>query len=158
MAAASSPASKMVAASSGPAWKLDIIGISKRYGTMWANRNVALDLHAGEIHAVLGENGAGKSTVMKIIYGMELPDDGRIELDGAPLAIVSPHDAIAAGIGMVHQHFMLVPTLTVLENLVLGTALSGTFMLRRRAIRPKLAELARRYRIDVDLDRAVGEL
>src|SRR6201996_1990985 len=158
MAAVSSPVPKTVAESSGPAWKLDIIDVSKRYGALWANRNVSLDLQSGEIHAVLGENGAGKSTLMKLVYGMEFPDAGRIERTGVPFAIASPHDAIAAGIGMVHQHFMLVPTLTVLENLVLGTALSGTFMLRRRAIRPKLAELARRYRIDVDLDRAVGEL
>ncbi len=158
MAAASSPASKVDVASPGPAWRLDIIDVSKRYGAMWANRNVSLDLHSGEIHAVLGENGAGKSTLMKIIYGMELPDDGRVELNGKPLAIASPHDAIAAGIGMVHQHFMLVPTLTVLENLVLGHPLSGKFMVSHRTIRPKLAELARRYRIDVDLDRIVGEL
>jgi general nucleoside transport system ATP-binding protein len=157
MALTSSPASR-IASASGSSWKLDIIGVSKRYGAMWANRNVSLDLRSGEIHAVLGENGAGKSTLMKILYGMELPDEGRVELNDEPLSIASPHDAIAAGIGMVHQHFMLVPTLTVLENLVLGNALSGTFMVRRRAIRPKLAELARRYRIEVDLDRIVGEL
>ncbi|WP_210253086.1 ABC transporter ATP-binding protein [Beijerinckia sp. L45] len=143
----------------GPSpWRLAAVGITKRYGPLTANDAVTLDLRAGEIHAVLGENGAGKSTIMKILYGMEMPDAGTIERDGQPLIIRSPRDAIAAGIGMVHQHFMLVPTLSVLENLILGTPLSGRFMVRKRAVRAKLAALAARYRIDVDLDARVDEL
>ena len=139
-------------------WQLDAIGISKHYGTLAANQDVSLDLHAGEIHAVLGENGAGKSTIMKIISGMELPDDGTIAMRGRTLSIRAPRDAIAAGIGMVHQHFMLVPTLSVLENLILGSPLSGRFMVRRKTVAAALTGLARRYRIAVDLDRLVGTL
>ncbi len=140
------------------AWVLKTVGISKLYGGVVANVDVSLDLKAGEIHAVLGENGAGKSTIMKIIYAMELPDAGHIELDGHVLALRSPRDAIDAGIGMVHQHFMLVPTLTVLENLILGTRFAGRFIVGRRKARAEVSALSRRYRIDVELDRLVGQL
>jgi simple sugar transport system ATP-binding protein len=141
-----------------PPWRLHARGIVKRYGSLLANNDVSLELRSGEIHAVLGENGAGKSTIMKVLYGMERPDGGVIEKDGAPLAIRSPSDAIAAGIGMVHQHFMLVPTLTVLENLILGTPLAGRFVTRKGAARGALRALAARYRIAVDLDRPAGKL
>lgn len=141
-----------------PAWRLAALEITKLYGLLTANDAVSLDLRAGEIHAVLGENGAGKSTIMKIIYGMEMPDAGRIEMDGRVLSIASPRDALRAGIGMVHQHFMLVPTLSVLENLILGTPLQGRFAIRRRKARATLAALAARYRIEVDLDARVSDL
>ena len=101
------------------------IGITKHYANVVANADVSLDLKAGEIHAVLGENGAGKSTLMKIIYGMEAPDSGHVEIDGQPLDLRSPRNAINAGIGMVHQHFMLVDNLTVFENLIIGTQIGG---------------------------------
>jgi simple sugar transport system ATP-binding protein len=137
---------------------LRAVGITRRYGATVANDAVSLDLHAGEIHAVLGENGAGKSTIMKILYGMELPDAGHIELDGKILVLNTPRDAIRAGIGMVHQHFTLVPTLTVAENLLLGTRLAGWVQLRRRPALARLAALARQYRIEVDLAARVDTL
>jgi len=127
------------------------IGITKHYANVVANADVSLDLKAGEIHAVLGENGAGKSTLMKIIYGMEAPDGGHVEIDGKPLDLRSPRDAINAGIGMVHQHFMLVDNLTVFENLIIGTPIGGRVFLARRSGRAQITELGRRYGIDVDL-------
>jgi simple sugar transport system ATP-binding protein len=132
--------------------------VTKRFGSVLANCDVSLDLHGGEIHALLGENGAGKSTIMKILYGMVVPDEGEIEIDGRRLALQSPSDAIHAGIGMVFQHFMLVPTLTVLENLTLGTDLAGRFLFRKSRARRSLTEIARRYRINIDLDRKVASL
>lgn len=141
-----------------PAWILAARHISKRYGNVRANVDVSLDLYSGEIHAVLGENGAGKSTIMKIIYGLELPDAGHIEIDGVMLDLRSPREAISAGIGMVHQHFMLVSTLTVLENLVLGTKLAGRFALNKKKVISRLTELAKKYRVEVDLDARISRL
>jgi len=137
---------------------LRAVEITKTYGPVVANRDVTLDLRAGEIHAVLGENGAGKSTFMKCLYGLETPDSGRIELRGQELGLASPNDAIKSGIGMVHQHFMLVPTLSVLENVILGTGLGGRWMLGLRRARAAVDALARRYGIAVDLDLPVGQL
>ena len=96
-------------------------GITKRFPGVVANRDVRLAVRRGEVHAVVGENGAGKSTLMKILYGMQRPDEGTISVDGRPVRFSNPGDAIAAGIGMVHQHFMLADNLTVLENVVLGS-------------------------------------
>src|SRR5688500_6545679 len=100
---------------------LEMRGITKRFptGTV-ANEAIDLDLRSREIHALLGENGAGKSTLMNILYGLVTPDAGEILIDGTPVVIRDPADAIARGIGMVHQHFMLVPVLSVAENVVLG--------------------------------------
>ncbi len=95
-------------------------GISKKFPGVIANDHVDFDVKSGEVHALLGENGAGKSTLMKILYGMYHPDEGQILLNGSPVSIASPTDAINLGIGMIHQHFMLVPTLTVAENVALG--------------------------------------
>ena len=100
-------------------------GISKTYGTVRANAEVDVDIRPGEIHAILGENGAGTSTLMRILYGMEVPDSGQIELEGKPIVLWSPREAIKLGIGMVHQHFMLVPTQTGLENLILANRIAG---------------------------------
>ena len=99
---------------------LEMRGITKRYPGVLANDAIDLDLRPGEIHALLGENGAGKSTLMNILYGLAVPDEGSISIDGQPVDILGPHDAIDRGISMVHQHFMLVPVLTVAENIVLG--------------------------------------
>jgi simple sugar transport system ATP-binding protein len=132
--------------------------ISKTYATVRANVGVDVDIRSGEIHAVLGENGAGKSTLMRILYGMESPDSGSIELGDKPLVLRSPRDAIKHGIGMVHQHFMLVPTLTVLENLVLGNELAGRAVLNFTTARSQIAELSERFHISVDLERKVGQL
>ena len=137
---------------------LRAVGITKHYANVVANADVSLDVRSGEIHAVLGENGAGKSTLMKVIYGMELPDAGHIEIDGAVLEWQSPRDAINAGIGMVHQHFMLVDNLTVFENLIIGTPISGRVLLTRNAARTEIAELGRRYGIDVDLGLKISQL
>ena len=99
---------------------LEMNGITKRFPGVVANDNVSFDLHAGEVHTLLGENGAGKSTLMKILFGLYQPDEGEILLRGEPTKITSPTDAIAQRVGMVHQHFMLVPTLSVAENVALG--------------------------------------
>ncbi len=95
-------------------------GVAKLFGTVVANRNASLDVMTGEIHALVGENGAGKSTLMRVLAGMYAPDGGRVHVNGRDVTGWSTQDAIAAGVGMVHQHFMLVPTLTVAENVILG--------------------------------------
>jgi ABC-type uncharacterized transport system ATPase subunit len=99
---------------------LELRGITKRFGALVANDAISLKVEAGEIHALLGENGAGKSTLMNIVYGLLAPDAGEIFVDGKPLQVTGPADALAAGIGMVHQHFMLVNVFSVAENIMLG--------------------------------------
>src|SRR3954451_12739669 len=99
---------------------VELRGITKRFPGVVANRDIGLRVRRGEVHAIVGENGAGKSTLMKTLYGEHRPDEGQILVDGRPVSFKSPGDAIAAGIGMVHQHFMLADNLTVLENVVLG--------------------------------------
>src|SRR5947208_9830100 len=99
---------------------LELRGITKRFPGVVANDNVDFDLRRGEVHALLGENGAGKSTLMNILYGLYTPDEGRITLEGRPIELGSTKAAIEHGIGMVHQHFMLIPVMTVAENIVLA--------------------------------------
>jgi ABC-type uncharacterized transport system ATPase subunit len=101
---------------------LEMHGITKEFPGIVANDGVDLDVRRGEVHALLGENGAGKSTLMNILYGLYRPDAGEIRLNGKPVVFHSARDAIGAGIGMVHQHFMLIPVMTVAENIVLGVA------------------------------------
>jgi len=100
---------------------VEIKGIEKKYPGVVANHNVTLTVQKGHIHAIIGENGAGKSTLMKILYGMVRPDSGTISIDGKDVVLKSPHDSIALGVGMVHQHFMLADNATVLENVILGS-------------------------------------
>src|SRR5206468_10742903 len=100
--------------------KLELRGITKRFGSLTANDHVDLVVQPGEIHALLGENGAGKSTLMNVLYGLYEPDEGEILIDDQPARFRGPGDAMAAGIGMVHQHFMLIPVFTVTENVMLG--------------------------------------
>ncbi len=100
--------------------RIEMCNIVKRFPGVLANDKVCFDVNAGEVHALLGENGAGKSTLMRQLYGLYKPDEGDILIDGEPKVFGSPADAIRAGIGMIHQHFMLVPTLTVTENIALG--------------------------------------
>lgn len=103
---------------------VELCNITKRFGSLHANRNVNIAIRRGEIHAIVGENGAGKSTLMKVLYGFFRPDEGEVKIHGTTRSFSSPLDAISAGIGMVHQHFMLIPTLTVAENIILGHELA----------------------------------
>src|SRR4029453_18469189 len=132
--------------------------IDKRFGDVHANRDVSLAVRPGTIHGIVGENGAGKSTLMGILYGYYQPDRGEILVRGEPTAIRSAQDALAAGIGMVHQHFMLVEPFTVLENVVLGA--EGGLRLERALARARatLARLGREYHLEVDPDARVAEL
>src|SRR5258708_27207056 len=132
-------------------------GIVKRFGDFTALHGTDLVVQAGEIHALLGENGAGKSTLMNILYGLYHPDAGTIRIRGTDAAIRSPRDAIARGIGMIHQHFMLVPPLTVAENVVLGDERSGP-VLSRRAISARVRALEDTFHIAVDPDARVEDL
>src|SRR6187455_3796173 len=100
---------------------LELKGITKRFPGVVANDGVDFDLRKGEVHALLGENGAGKSTLMNVLYGLYHPDEGEILINGKPAELGSPRAAIEAGVGMVHQHFMLIPVMTVAENIVLAT-------------------------------------
>ena len=138
---------------------LEMRGITKRYPGVLANDHIDLDVRPGEIHALLGENGAGKSTLMNILYGLAVPDQGEILLDGTPVTIAGPSDAIARGISMVHQHFMLVPVLTVAENILLGeeTMANAVFIDRREAHR-RIVELGKRFGFDIDPEAPVGSL
>jgi ABC-type uncharacterized transport system ATPase subunit len=138
---------------------LEMRGITKRYPGVLANDHIDLDLRRGEIHALLGENGAGKSTLMNILYGLAVPDSGEILLDGEPVSIDGPSDAIARGISMVHQHFMLVPVLTVAENITLGEELmANAIFLDRNAAHDRIIELSRRFGFEIDPDALVGSL
>src|SRR5207302_3323455 len=104
-----------------------------------------------QVHALLGENGAGKSTLMNVVYGLIKPDNGEIFFDGQKVTVRGPQDAIGLGIGMVHQHFMLIPPLTVAENIILGNETSGTFgLVDERKAQREVAELSRRYGLEVD--------
>ncbi len=133
-------------------------GIDKRFGAVHANRGVDLDVRAGTVHGIVGENGAGKSTLMAILYGFHEADAGRIEIDGRPAAIRSPHDAIALGIGMVHQHFMLVDTFSALDNILLGAEPSWRLGRARAAVRPRLEALMADTGLHVRLDARVEDL
>jgi simple sugar transport system ATP-binding protein len=137
---------------------LELRGVTKRFGAVLANDAVDLAVTAGEIHALCGENGAGKSTLMRIAYGLLTPDAGEVLLDGAPLPPGSPAEAIRRGLGMVHQHFALVPTLTVAENLVLGAEPRRRGLFDRRAADAAVRTLEERYALGLAPTRLVGEL
>ncbi|MDP6622346.1 MAG: ATP-binding cassette domain-containing protein, partial [Alphaproteobacteria bacterium] len=137
---------------------LAVTAIDKWFGPVHANRAVSLSVPRGTIHGIVGENGAGKSTLMSIVYGYYQADGGRIEVDGAAVNIKNPEDAIRRGIGMVHQHFKLVDTFTVLENVVLGVEggpLLGPGLARARS---ELGRLEQDYSLEVDVDAIVGDL
>ena len=138
---------------------LEMRGITKRYPGVVANDHIDLTVRPGEIHALLGENGAGKTTLMNVLYGLATPDEGEILLDNQPVRIGGPSDAIARGINMVHQHFMLVPVLTVAENILLGeeTMANRVFLDRSEAHR-RIIELGRRFGFEIDPDAKVGSL
>jgi simple sugar transport system ATP-binding protein len=137
---------------------IELRGIDKRFGAVHANKSVDLTVASGTIHGIVGENGAGKSTLMSILYGFYEADAGEIRVRGEPLRIRSPRDAIAAGIGMVHQHFMLVDPFTVLENVMLGYEGGPTLKGGRRSVRREIERLSRDYGLEVDPDAVVETL
>ncbi len=137
---------------------LQMLGISKRFPGVLANDRVDFDVMSGEVHALLGENGAGKSTLMKILYGMYHPDEGEIRLNDSPVTISSPTDAINLGIGMIHQHFMLVPTLTVAENVALGLTSSRGPLTDLDRVSKRILELADIYGLKIDPGAYVWQL
>jgi len=137
---------------------LELRGVTKRFPGVLANDRVDFDVVAGEVHALLGENGAGKSTLMKQLYGMYAPDEGEIWLNGKPVDISSPTDAIELGIGMIHQHFMLVETLTVAENVALGLPSSRGLLTDLDRVSERILELADIYGLAVDPDAYVWQL
>ena len=166
--------------SEGGAVRLELRGITKRYGALVANDEISLDVEPGQIHALLGENGAGKTTLMNVLYGLTQPDEGEILADGEPVTLRSPKDAIAVGFGMVHQHFMLVPVFTVAENVTLGEERTRRLrlpdrigrirlpslpsvpnpmgLLDHRSMRREVRELSETYGLRVDPDARVEEL
>jgi general nucleoside transport system ATP-binding protein len=138
---------------------LELRGITKRFPGIVADDHVDLDLQRGEVHALLGENGAGKSTLMNILYGLYKPDEGEILLDGKPVSFGSAKDAIAAGIGMVHQHFMLIPVMTVAENIVLGTEpTKDGILLDYDEARSRARELSRSFGLALDPDQRIEQI
>jgi ABC-type uncharacterized transport system ATPase subunit len=146
------------AADGVPAPAVELRGITKRFPGVVANSGVDIAVRRSSVHAIVGENGAGKSTLMKILYGLQRPDEGRILVDGAEVRFSSPADAIAAGIGMVHQHFMLADNLTVLENVVLGSEPTRGLWLDRAAARHRIREISDAYGLGVQADRLVEDL
>ena len=137
---------------------LELRGITKRFGPVVANDGIDFDLRPGEVHALLGENGAGKSTLMSILYGLYSPDEGEISVNGEPVEVDSPSRAIDLGIGMVHQHFMLVPVMTVTENIVLGEEPTRGALLDVREGARKVKELSDRYGLAVDPDAVIEQV
>ncbi len=138
---------------------LELRGITKRFGALVANDSIDLAVADGEIHAILGENGAGKSTLMNIVYGLLAPDEGSISIDGKVITINSPLDALAAGIGMVHQHFMLIPVFTVAENIVLGhEKTKGPGILDLQTARQEILRVSAEFNFDIDPDALVENL
>ena len=129
---------------------LELREVSKRFGGVVANDRVSFAVARGTIHAVVGENGAGKSTAMRIAYGLYAPDSGEVAVDGEARRFKSPHDAIALGVGMVHQHFMLVEAMTVAENVVLGAEPGNPAALDLGAVSARVRDLSERFGLAVD--------
>jgi len=137
---------------------LETRGVTKAFARVVANRDISVKFHSGEIVAFLGENGAGKSTLMNVLFGLYKPTAGEILLDGRPVSFSSPRDAIARGLGMVHQHFMLVPTLTVTQNIILGDEPVRLGHVLYKKARARVVELSERYGLAVDPDARLEDL
>ncbi|HBH57744.1 MAG TPA: heme ABC transporter ATP-binding protein, partial [Arthrobacter bacterium] len=139
--------------------KLELRGITKRFGSLVANDHIDLVVEPGQVHCLLGENGAGKSTLMNVLYGLYDPTEGEILIDGKPVAFKDPGEAMAAGIGMVHQHFMLIPVFSVAENVALGNETTKTAgFLDVEATRRRIRQISDQYGFDVDPDAMVEDL
>jgi len=138
--------------------KLELRGITKRFGPLVANDDINLIVEPGQIHALLGENGAGKSTLMNVLFGLYQPDEGQILLDDAPQHFTGPGQAMSAGIGMVHQHFMLIPVFTVAENVMLGHEPTKAGVIDLATARKTVREISDRFGFDIDPDAIVGDL
>ena len=139
--------------------KLELRGITKRFGPLIANDSIDVTIEEGHIHALLGENGAGKSTLMNVLYGMLAPDEGQILIDGEPVTFKGPDDAVAAGIGMVHQHFMLIPVFTVAESIALGFEPTGPAgIIDRERARRTVLDVSARFGFDLDPDALIEDL
>ena len=139
--------------------KLELRGITKAFGPLVANDHIDLTVEPGQIHALLGENGAGKSTLMNVLYGLHQPDAGEILIDDEPVTFSGPGDAVAAGIGMVHQHFMLVPVFTVAESVALGYEPVGPMgIIDAAAAAARVREISERFGFDVDPDALIEDL
>ena len=132
--------------------------ITKKFGEFYANKDINLSVLKGEVHTLLGENGAGKSTLMNILFGLYQPTAGQIYLHGKPVHIDSPATAVKLGIGMVHQHFMLVEAMTVFENIILGDRKTKGIFIDRDARKKEILELSQRYGLDVELDKQITEI
>jgi simple sugar transport system ATP-binding protein len=137
---------------------LELRGVSKSFGNLIANDQINLKVGKGEIHAILGENGAGKSTLMNIVYGLLQPDSGEILVDDQIVKIFEPSDAIKHGIGMVHQHFMLIPVFTVAENIALGREKSKFGIMSLTEIKAKIKKLSDEFKFDIDPDAIIEDL
>ena len=132
--------------------------ISKRFGSFYANKNVTFDVQEGEVHTLLGENGAGKSTLMNVLIGLYQPTEGKIFMHGKEVSISSPRVAVGQGIGMVHQHFMLIDDMTGLENIILGDKRHNSPLLQEGEDRKTVEDIMDRYGLEIDLDEKVGDM
>lgn len=139
--------------------RLELDGITKKFGSFIANDQIDLVVEPGQIHALLGENGAGKSTLMNVLYGLYDPDGGEIRIDGKPVTFKGPGDAVAAGIGMVHQHFMLIPVFTVAESVALGYEPAGPIgIIDQNAAKQLVADVSAKFGFDLDPDAKIEDL
>lgn len=152
MDSASTPAAAV------PPYAIELVGITKRFGTFTANDGIDLRVRRGSIHAIIGENGAGKTTLMNVLFGLLQPDEGEIRVDGKPVVMADPSVAIAQGLGMVHQHFKLVPSLSVAENVFLGMEIRTRGLIDHKKQEDRTRELSRRFGLAVDPTERVGLL
>lgn len=137
---------------------LKMENITKKFGSMYANRNVTLSIAAGEVHTLLGENGAGKSTLMNILMGIYEPTEGSIYFKGEKVKIDSPLKAAKIGIGMVHQHFMLVEAMSVFENIILGVKDKNSIFIKKEACKKQILEISNKYGLEIDLEKGMDEI
>ncbi|HMY75801.1 MAG TPA: ATP-binding cassette domain-containing protein, partial [Blastocatellia bacterium] len=137
---------------------IEMRGITKQFGSVVANKSINLNIPANTIHSIVGENGAGKSTIMKILYGFYTADEGEIRIDGKQREIRNPHDAIALGLGMVHQHFMLVPPMTVLENIVLGAEPGNAAKIDFKQAEARINQLSKDFGFNIDPHKRIEQL